>query len=231
MNKLTMGPIKMYKNINWRCGLSNIYNIIRIESESTVQWDTVQSAEIRYYPWNESGYTPKAYAKMYCTDYSLHIQLCTFEKEIKTVYEKMNDPVYKDSCLEFFIQPAPLDDGRYLNFELNSRGTLLLGIGKGRDDRTLFGRDILKLLDIKTFLKPALDINEWGVEFCIPYDFLKQSFPSFKTANNAMMKGNFYKCGDETQYPHFGCWNPVISDIPDFHLSQYFGSLAIVTAR
>ena len=38
-------------------------------------------------------------------------------------------------------------------------------------------------------------------------------------------KANFYKCGDETLHPHFGCWNPVVAEEPNFHLPEFFGTL------
>ncbi|NLC14527.1 MAG: hypothetical protein GX768_10865, partial [Chloroflexi bacterium] len=37
------------------------------------------------------------------------------------------------------------------------------------------------------------------------------------------IRANFYKCGDHTQTPHWGMWNPVT--IRDFHSPQYFGDL------
>jgi hypothetical protein len=40
--------------------------------------------------------------------------------------------------------------------------------------------------------------------------------------------GNFYKCGDETEYPHFGCWNLIASPVPDFHRPEYFGEIVLV---
>ena len=36
---------------------------------------------------------------------------------------------------------------------------------------------------------------------------------------------NFYKCGDETQKPHYLSWNPVKTSKPDFHRPEYFGKL------
>lgn len=58
--------------------------------------------------------------------------LISYEKEIMAARENMNDPVCRDSCMEFFLKPNPENDSRYLNFELNPRGTLFLGIGKDR---------------------------------------------------------------------------------------------------
>ena len=37
--------------------------------------------------------------------------------------------------------------------------------------------------------------------------------------------GNFYKCGDETEFPHYGMWSEAVSDTPDFHRPECFGRL------
>lgn len=203
------------------------YTVVHKENEAGISWDGIMPAEIDCYLWEENGYSPKAYAKACHTGQSIHVLLGAFEKEIKAVYEEMNEPVYKDSCLEFFIQPDPEKDGRYLNFEFNSKGVLLLGLGWDRNDRVLLDKEALKLFDIKAFVKPAGDINEWGVEFRIPFGFLKQLFPGFETASPGNMKGNFYKCGDDTLHPHFGCWSRIASDNPDFHVSRFFGTLVL----
>jgi hypothetical protein len=38
-------------------------------------------------------------------------------------------------------------------------------------------------------------------------------------------RANFYKCGDETETPHFGAWSPVQTPQPDFHRPEFFGRL------
>ena len=48
---------------------------------------------------------------------------------------KFQDPVYKDSCVEFFVDAFP-DPGRgYVNFETNAAGTLLAAFGPDRSHR------------------------------------------------------------------------------------------------
>ena len=45
----------------------------------------------------------------------------------------MNDPVCEDSCVEFFVRPSC--DKRYINFEVSAIGTMLIGLGEGREER------------------------------------------------------------------------------------------------
>ncbi|HEX9250722.1 MAG TPA: carbohydrate-binding family 9-like protein, partial [Ignavibacteriaceae bacterium] len=37
--------------------------------------------------------------------------------------------------------------------------------------------------------------------------------------------GNFYKCGDETEFKHYGMWSLIENSTPDFHLPEYFGKI------
>jgi hypothetical protein len=38
-------------------------------------------------------------------------------------------------------------------------------------------------------------------------------------------KANFYKCGDETEFEHYGAWSPVDLPTPDFHVPRFFGDI------
>lgn len=40
-------------------------------------------------------------------------------------------------------------------------------------------------------------------------------------------KAGFYKCGDETGRPHYGSWQKVETDAPDFHRPEFFESFEI----
>ena len=204
--------------------MENKYLIKKLKGETAIQWDSLVPAEILNYQWEKNEYCPKAYAKACYDERSINLQLSVYEKEIKAVYKDMNDPVCKDSCLECFIQPDPINDGRYLNFEFNSRGTLLLGLGSNREGRSLLGEEVLKYFDISVFDQIIGELHKWGVKFRIPIEFLREVYPGFELASGRLMKGNFYKCGDETKYPHYGSWNAIVSEKPDFHCPEYFGT-------
>ncbi len=52
---------------------------------------------------------------------------------IKKIEQLKECPVYKDSCLEAFLNFAPEDlEKGYLNFEVNANSALLNGFGPGR---------------------------------------------------------------------------------------------------
>lgn len=146
------------------------------------------------------------------------------EPEIRATYKKHLDPVFEDSCVEFFIGDG---EGRYLNVECNPHGAVLAGIGTSRNDRTWLGERFFSHLRVWTAMDSVgpethLEENTWEVLLGIPLDAtglvgMKQPLvgkPFF---------GNIYKCGDKLKAPHYISWAPIHTPSPDFHQRAYFG--------
>lgn len=193
-------------------------------------WDAIPAAGIDNYPWSENGYTPKAEAKVYYTHSHLYVKLKAFETKVKAEFHNYNDMVCLDSCLEFFLNANPDQDGRFLNFEINPLGTLLLYIGGGRHERVAAAtqEDLVSFQFKTTLTKETLQNFAgpfWEVEFQIPFSFLERHYGKMEFVSGKRMKGNFYKCGDESEFPHYGCWNLVTTKEPDFHRPECFGDL------
>ena len=190
----------------------------------------VTPARIETYPWDKGGYRPKAYAAGFYSDEGLHFQLNALEPDLRATYTVHGAPVYKDSCLELFVNPCPETDGRYLNFEYNPLGTLLLGCGTSVHARTdLSGR--AQELAITPRVRELGGLYAWSVSFRIPFSLLQSLYPAFDPQTCAVMAANFYKCGDETPHPHFGCWNPIPAGpdtSPTFHCPEAFGRLFLM---
>lgn len=195
---------------------------IPVFSSGQMDWNNSAFVEIEHYPWESNGYRPKTVCYVFATHDRLHLKFESFEKNIRMEVVESGSEVCQDSCVEFFFQPTPRSDNRYINFELNPIGALCLGIGTDRNNWSLMdlkeGQD---LFQIETSILPS----KWIVTFQIPFSFIKALFPDFVFHHGIKMRGNFYKCGDLTVYPHFGCWNRVDNPAPDFHLTPYFGQL------
>jgi hypothetical protein len=63
----------------------------------------------------------------------------------------------------------------------------------------------------------------WELTVAIPVDVFTHHEVS--SLEGRKCEGNFYKCGDELEEPHFVSWTHIESPQPDFHLPQFFGSL------
>lgn len=212
--------------------LYTIPNLTETASQQMLA-EQVPPLAVEVAPWPDYNAVPRTEVRLWQSGTGLHIGFRVWETNPRTVWRQHNEPVYKDSCVEFFLQPCPGSDPRYINFEMNAAGTLLLQIGSGRSDR--------KFLDPAGFSRFAIVVSAaslpleqgsptepcWQVTYTIPFEWLAGLFPDFRPGPSWEMRGNFYKCGDETASPHYGCWNPVTSAQPDFHRSCDFGLLVL----
>jgi hypothetical protein len=185
--------------------------------------DSQKREAIAIAPWPEYGYKPDVSFAIAHNGHSLFLKYYVTELGTRTVYTEINDPVYKDSCVEFFIS---FDPGQhYYNFEFNSRGVCLAGFGENRDDRELLSPAIIKRIDCLAISHPSSDDknNAWQLCLAIPVDAFCYKKPDDLTGKS--VRANFYKCGDDLAQPHFLTWSNIISKKPNFHLPQFFGEL------
>lgn len=165
------------------------------------------SMQVRLW-WNEGG---------------LFLRLESREAQILARYTGQLDPVCCDSCMEFFFCPEA-DNDRYFNFEVNPNGAMYVGYGFPDKRRVRLQRDTFpELFALKTF---RFD-GGWGVELKIPPEFVQTFLPSFTWQAGQQLRANFYKCGDETETPHYIAWNPVLTPHPSYHQPGYFGLLTL----
>lgn len=182
---------------------------------------------INQYQWLDNGYTPVVTGNLFYTKERLYIRFKVYEDQPTARYSRLNDPVYQDSCVEFFVQPMPDTDSHYLNFECNSNGVFLLEIGEERHNRTRIHAEP-ELFQIQISVgnvDPETSQVYWQLSYSFPFEWLQTLFPNFRAEPGKVIRGNFYKCGDKTPIPHFGTWNPVLSETPDYHRSSDFGLL------
>lgn len=208
-----------------------IYRVICLDPQTdpaAIDWTTVPVARIDTYKWLDGNYEPAAQGQLVLIPgRAFVLRMCCAESSPKVVYHKYNEPVYTDSCLEFFAAwCAGAGDDRYMNMEMNAAGTLLSCLGAGRENRMpvkdLTGGTI-------PAVKGAITPSAWSVTAVIPVELLAKLYhvsPDMFGSGKSF-RGNFYKCGDETPIPHYGMWNPVGTEMPDFHRPEYFGTFVI----
>lgn len=186
--------------------------------QSTPNWDTVPAVELSHTGWLKEV-PVHAWAQVCYDERALWVRMEAEEAPVRATLREPLDPVYQDSCLEFFLAPDP-NDSRYLNFEFNPLGNLYLGFGSTRPTRV---RQIVESKEALFRPAPFLTERGWGITYCIPFDFISNYFPKFVACGE--MAGNFYKCGDLTEQPHYLSWMTMNTDTPDFHRRQDFGVL------
>lgn len=178
---------------------------------------TPDTAQIACYPWGRD-YCPRAQAHVSWSESGLHIAMTAWEQTIIAQEARFGGDVFRDSCMEMFFQPCPLSDSRYFNCEVNAAGVMHIGVGQGRE-----GRIVLR--EMPQGIDPVATVRQgerWDIRYTLPTGFIRSWFPGWTPEKGAAMRGNFYKC-DESIHPHFGCWNEIRAEAPDFHRPEYFG--------
>lgn len=153
----------------------------------------------------------------------LALTMRCYEENPKMVFTQPDDPVCKDSCMEMFLDCFPeLPEYGYLNVEMNAAGNMRCGFGTDRHHR--------QLVREKGLAQPERKITfgegYWQVECLVSEALLEKLYERPCTfAPGHEMRGNFYKCGDETQHPHWASWSKV--ERLDFHTPEFFGTWKI----
>lgn len=168
-------------------------------------------------PWGGT-YRPVTRFRAGWQDDHLRVWMCCEEHDPLRRYTKPNESVWCDSCMEFFVAP---DENGYYNFEMNANGALLLMFNESGKEPVFsdFPRERIPL-------RAQVSEDRWTLDLTVPFAL----FPSFKAEHGKTLRGNFYKCGDETETPHYLCRfpiDPAVIPAPNFHRPEYFGELVL----
>jgi len=174
--------------------------------------------------WDKTGYKPEVKFKIAHGKKEIYLKYYVREEYVKAEKTGVNQDVYEDSCVEFFVSPA--EDGIYYNFEFNSIGAFLAGSGTGRHDSRRTDPGMASLIRCLPSLgnEPFPERKgeqEWTLTVAIDTAMFFRH--DIKSPEGCEFRANFYKCGDALTKPHYLSWNPVLAEKPDFHRPEHFG--------
>ena len=144
------------------------YVVKKVNSNPTEEdWENANVAELSCAPWKDAVFPYTMQARLLHSDDKLFVNLITNEKHLRAVHNNRNDQVCEDSCMEFFIAPDENDE-RYMNFEINPLGTLLLYVCNERITMVPDTTDE-SIFDIKSFITK----DSWQLTYQIPYSIFQ----------------------------------------------------------
>ena len=180
----------------------------------------IKKAPVDCYEWG-GEYRPKTYAQLaFIPKKGFIARLTAYESEPKAVYKNNMDPVYTDSCLEFF---ARYKKGGYVNCEVNANGAILSAYGEGRGNRTPLDKLAGEFPKVRIYKRK----DRWTAEIFVSLDIIKAVYGTCSFSENSVIYGNFYKCGDECEFAHYGSFAPVKTEKPDFHRPEFFAKMTL----
>ena len=176
--------------------------------------------------WPAYPYMPIASFNIARSNKHLFINFYSIANSLRALYEADGSPVYMDSCVEFFVKRP--DDETYINFEFNCIGTCDASIRRSREEKVdLTPPQLDTILRYPSLprepFKEKSGYQGWSLLVVIPFRLLgikQRQFPQ-------KLLGNFYKCADATESPHYLSWSPIQTEQPDFHRPEYFGELLL----
>lgn len=175
------------------------------------------------YPWDINGYKPYTEYELCMDEEGFLMHITVQERDPRRVETEHQRDVHKDSCVEWFVNFMPEICDRYFNFEVNANGAMHVAFRKGRYDSALLTEEDIDSLDIRT----EISAETWEVRYHVPFALIQKYIPQYHYEKGMHIRTNFYKCGDETEFPHYGIWTEYPLEVPDFHRPEYFGELVL----
>ena len=191
-------------------------------------WAAVEPLMITSYLWLNNPYQPRVEIRLGHTPDFLYLSFRVGEHRVRASFTRFQDPVCKDSCVEFFVDGCPEKSRGYINFEANALGTMLIAFGRDRHERRPLSVAEVAGLEIRPSLAAPVDgdigPDGWTLDYRIPAGLFERLCGA-RLGPGSRAAANFYKCGDDTAVPHYGAWSPVGTPTPDFHRPEFFGTL------
>jgi hypothetical protein len=197
-------------------------------------WSPAEPLEIRHFRPESSDHRPQTSARMVYDGQGLYGIFRVQDRYVRCLRTQYNDAVWRDSCVEFFVQPR--EERGYFNFEFNCGGAFLCSYITDHT-RTEDGfREWVKVppaigqtVQVRPSLPQRIDpeISEpvvWTLSYFIPFALFEHYLGSLGSPGGQAWRGNFFKCADESSHPHWASWSPV--DEFNFHRPNCFGKLA-----
>lgn len=197
-------------------------------------WSQAPVLSIEHFRPEGSDHRPRTSLQLFHDNHSILGLFRVHDRYVRYTFSKCGDPVYRDSCVEFFVKPK--EACGYFNFEWNCGGTLLCSYitdwtrlpSGGFQEATRLTAEELGPVRVATSLPRTMESEitdplVWWLAFEIPVVVMERFVGPIGSLSGQTWRGNAYKCGSGTSHPHWAAWAPV--DELNFHLPRCFGEL------
>ena len=200
-------------------------------------WSTAEVGVVDNWHSKSSSNRPPVYFRVLRDAQALYVRFDVLDRHVVSLMTKPQSAVCRDSCVEFFVQPAP--GKAYFNFEINAGGTMLLyfienprrlrtgGFAKFRPVAAEWMEQVKIGHSLPPVVKPAIsEPIAWAVAFRIPLDLFTAHLGEVCCRRGSVWHGNFYKCGGARGFTHWGAWADV-GRLLNFHQPARFGDMVL----
>lgn len=194
-------------------------------------WQDTESLSIACVQPTTGSHRPAAQAKVCHDGVFIYGIFQVEDRFVRAVATRPNEPVWQDSCVEFFFTPQAKPSASYFNLEINCIGTPLMHYQSGprQGTRPFSTAEYSVIKTAATLTAPiAVEMDtpvKWTVEYAFPIELLRNYSGVEQPAAGGSWRGNFYKCADCCSHPHWLSWSPIPTSSPDFHRPDCFGMI------
>ena len=196
------------------------YNTFVFENE--INWQDVPEEKLGYFLWDSAAEYNVYFKMCFLKGEGIALRMRCDETKLRAVGKVRDDRVWEDSCMEMFICPFAHRQ-EYVNFEINCKGVYLSQFGLSRENRVF----IKELTDIEAEITTEITDDGWSLELFVPCDLITEVYGEEFTADECTIKGNFTKCGDLTEYPHYGSFSQLTTLDFGFHNPEHFAKINV----
>ncbi len=196
-------------------------------------WLAAETLEVSHFRPESSAHRPETSLRLLHDRLGIHGLFHVRDRYVRCVRTTYGGEVWKDSCVEFFIEPRP---GRgYFNFEFNCGGTFLCNhivdpvrTPDGFKQATRLPETVAQPVRVAASLPRLVDPEltepvDWALQFHIPFPVLENYLGALGEVSGQTWRGNCFKCAEDISHPHWASWSPV--DEFNFHLPRCFGEI------
>ncbi len=158
-------------------------------------WQSVPTLRVTHYMGEKPDFRPEVEAKMQYDTAHLYIIFRVHDRFVRSITQKINGPVWEDSCVEFFFAPDTAEPTHYFNLEINAGGTPLMHYNTvPREEITTLPDEAIRRVEIAHSLPKKVDPERtdsltWTIEYRIPLDLLRQYAPVTSPAPGVVWRG------------------------------------------
>ena len=194
-------------------------------------WCDAETLTVDHFRPEGSNHRPVTNAKLVYDADGIHGIFRVEDQFVRCVHRRFQSEVWKDSCVEFFVQPVP---GKgYMNFEFNCGGAFLSSyildnerVPGGFKNFKLVSEELGRRIRVHPSLPRRVEPElvepvTWRLRFFIPFSLFERYIGKLGPIQGQEWRGNFYKCAEDNSHPHWGAWAPV--EKVDFHRPDLFG--------
>ena len=176
-------------------------------------WQAAETVDVKNFRPESGEHRPKTSVRLLHDRQGIHGLFQVRDRYVRCVRTTYGSEVWKDSCVEFFIEPRP---GRgYFNFEFNCGGAFLCNhivdptrLPGGFKQATRLPETVVRQVRVRASLPRLVDPEiagpvDWALQFFIPFALLENYLGPLGDVSGQTWRGNFFKCAEDNSHPHW----------------------------